>query len=405
MKEWRMSWRNLWRNRKRTLITATAVTMAVLLSTLMSSMQEGTYSKMIDNVVKFYSGYIQIQHPDYWDTRSINNSFEPADSLFETIGQIKGITLDIKRMESFTLISSGENTKGCALIGIDPEGEDKITKLSNWVAEGEYLSPDDDGMLLATNLAKNLEVTVGDTLVLISQGYHGASAAALVPIRGILRFPAPEMNNLGAYITLEQAGHFFSTGDQVTSVVLMLDSYREVAKVARELRVQLGEEYNVMTWDEMQPDLVSMIEGDRAGAVVMKGVLYLVVGFGILGTIIMMMSERRKEMGVMVAIGMKKLRLQTILAFETIFVGLLGVMIGFIISLPVILIMVHHPFPLPGELAEAYETFGIEPYMYFSMIPRVFVNQVVTIFIITLFITLYPILQIYHMNVLKAFRG
>jgi putative ABC transport system permease protein len=380
-----MSWRNLWRNRKRTLITATAVTMAVLLSTLMSSMQEGTYSKMIDNVVKFYSGYIQVQQPDYWDSRSINDSFEPADSLFETIGQIQGITLDIKRIESFTLISSGENTKGCALIGIDPEGEDKITKLSNWVIEGSYLRPDDEGLLLATNLAKNLEVTVGDTLVLISQGYHGASAAALVPIRGILRFPAPEMNNFGAYITLGQAGNFFSTGNLVTSVVLMLDSYRGVAKVAKELRQNLGDSYKVMTWEEMQPDLVSMIAGDRAGAVVMKGVLYLVVGFGILGTIIMMMSERRKELGVMVAIGMKKIRLQRLLAFETISVGLLGVLIGFAISLPVILIMVHHPLPLPSELADAYEAFGIEPYMYFS--------------------TLYPVLQIFQMNVLKAFRG
>ena len=107
----------------------------------------------------------------------------------------------------------------------------------------------------------------------------------------------------------------------------------------------------------------------------------------------------------MIAIGMKKRRLQRILAYETIFVGLLGVMLGFIISLPVILIMVRHPFPLPGELAEAYEIFGIEPYMYFSMIPRVFVNQVITIFVITLFIALYPVLQIFNMNALKAFRS
>ncbi|MBN2481997.1 MAG: ABC transporter permease [Bacteroidales bacterium] len=405
MREWRMAWRNLWRNRKRTLITAAAVAMAVLLSTIMSSMQEGTYSKMIDNVVKFYSGYIQIQHPDYWDTRSLNDSYAPDDSLYETIGQIDGITLHIPRIESFTLISSGEITKGCALIGIDPEGEDRTTNLSNWVDRGEYLKQGDDGILLATNLAKNLNVSTGDTLVLLSQGYHGASAAALVPIKGILDFPSPQMNSFGAYITLEKAGEFYGMDNNITSMVLMLNDYMEVERVKNKLASMLGASYEIMSWDEMQPDLVNMIRGDRAGAIVMKGILYLVVGFGILGTIIMMMSERKKEMGVMVAIGMKKIRMQKMLVFETISVGLLGVLIGFAISLPVILVMVHNPIPLTGELAEAYEMFGIEPNMYFSMMPKVFVNQMITVFVIALVIAAYPIFQIINMNALKAIRN
>ncbi len=405
MREWRMSWRNLWRNRKRTLITATAVTMAVLLSTIMSSMQEGTYSKMIDNAVKFYSGYIQLLHPDYWDTRSINDSYAPDDSLNKVIAQIEEVTLQVPRIESFTLISSGENTKGCALIGIDPEKENEATNLSHWVDQGEYLKSGDDGMLLSKNLAKNLNVTIGDTLILISQGYHGASAADLIPIRGILSFPSPEMNSLGAYVTLKKAGAFYGMDQNITSTVLILDSYTEVKKVENTLEKMLGDTYNVMNWKELQPDLVSMIEGDRAGGVIMKGILYLVVGFGILGTIIMMMSERKKEMGVMIAIGMKKFRLQRILTYETVFVGLLGVLFGFVISMPIIMILVHHPIPLSGELAEAYELFGIEPNMYFSMMPKVFVNQALTIFIIALAIAIYPVLQVFYMNALKAIRN
>lgn len=405
MSELQMSWRNLWRNRKRTLITAAAVTMAVLLSTMISSMQEGTYAKMIDNVVKFYSGYIQILHPDYWDTRSLNDSYTPEDSLLAVLDRIEEITLHIPRIESFTLISSGENTKGCALIGIDPEGENQTTNLSRWVTRGEYLKTDDDGMLLAINLAKNLDVTVGDTLVLLSQGYHGASAAALVPVRGILNFPSPEMNNFGAYITLETAGNFFGMGNNITSTVILLDGYTEVDRVKNELVKEFGEVYDIMTWKELQPDLVSMIEGDRAGGLVMKGILYLVVGFGILGTIIMMMSERRKEMGVLIAIGMKKTRLQRILIYETFSVGLLGVLIGFVLSLPVIMIMVHNPIPLTGDIAEAYELFGIEPNMYFSMMPKVFVNQVITVFVIAMVIAVYPLLQIFYLNALKAIRS
>jgi len=139
--------------------------------------------------------------------------------------------------------------------------------------------------------------------------------------------------------------------------------------------------------------------------VVMKGILYMVVGFGILGTIIMMMSERRKEMGVMVAIGMQKYRLQGILFVESMLIGMLGVIAGIMLSLPVVAIMVHNPIPLPASMAEAYEAFGIEPVMFFSMMPKVFINQAITVFGMTVLIALYPLWDIRKMKAIRAIRG
>ena len=80
-----MAWRNLWRNKRRTIITIASVFFGVLLSTVMSSMQEGSYSSMIDNIVKFYSGYIQIHQENYWDNKTINNSFALTDSLLAKV--------------------------------------------------------------------------------------------------------------------------------------------------------------------------------------------------------------------------------------------------------------------------------------------------------------------------------
>jgi len=405
VKDIAIAWRNLWRNRKRTFITISAVVLAVLLSIFMSSMQEGTYSRMIDNMVKFYTGYIQIHHPDYWESKSINDTFAPDTTLNKAIHTNKGITLAVPRLESFALISSGENTKGCALIGIDPDKEDSLTGLSQWLYRGNYLSAGDSGIILAVNIAKNLGVDVGDTLILISQGYQGSSASALMPVRGMLKFPSPQLNGFAAYIDLDRAHEFFNATGRVTSLVLLVKDYRQVAKTAQKLRQLLEPAYGVKTWDEMQPDLVKMIEGDRAGAVIMKGILYMVVGFGILGTIIMMMAERKKEMGVMIAIGMQKYRLQRILCFESLFIGMLGVAIGVLLSIPVVLTMVSHPIPLPGEMAKVYEVFGIEAVMYFSMTPKVFINQAITIFVLSLMIAVYPLLSVRSMQVIKALRG
>lgn len=400
-----IAWRNLWRNRKRTLITISAIVLAVVLASFTSSMQEGTYSNMIDNIVKFYSGYLQVHHPGYWESRSINDSFGTDSLLSSTLNGASQITMAVPRLESYGLVSTGENTKGCVLIGIDPVKEDNLTGLSKWITEGSYLQQDDDGIILAVNIAVNLGVKPGDTLVLLSQGYHGSTASALMPLRGILKFPSPQLNGFAGYIDLGHAMDFFGTEGKITSMAIMVNDYLDVDAVARKIRQKLGDNYSVKTWKEINPDLVNMIEGDRAGAVIMKGILYMVIGFGILGTIIMMMAERRKEMGVMVAIGLHKYRLQRILCFESLYLGMLGVAMGVMISIPFISILVKHPVPLPEEWAIVYERFGLESRIYFSMITKVFFNQAVTIFVIAMVVALYPLLTIRKMKVVKALKG
>ena len=94
-----LAWRNLWRNKRRTLITVASVFFGVLLSTLMSSMQEGSYSSMIDNIVKFYSGYIQIQNEEYWENKTINNSMEPTQELYAKASSVPDVTHIATRLE------------------------------------------------------------------------------------------------------------------------------------------------------------------------------------------------------------------------------------------------------------------------------------------------------------------
>ena len=405
MKNFVMAWRNLWRNRRRTLITMASVFFGVLLSTVMSSMQEGMYGKMIDNVVKFYTGYLQVQHPDYWDKKTINHTFVPTDSLYQILDQAEDISYYVPRLESFSLISTGEETRGGALIGIRPRQENRLTGLKKWVREGSYLQVGDDGILLTSNMAENLDAAIGDTLVLISQGFHGASAEGLFPLRGILEFPSPSLNNMGGYVTLQRARDFYWAGERVTSVVVMLENYDDLDHVHRNLESELGGDYGIITWEGIQPDLKQMIQADRAGALVMKAILYLLIGFGILGTIIMMLSERRREMGVMISIGMKKGKLITVMVFETILIGILGVAAGFAGSIPVITAFVNNPIPLPEEVAEAYSDFGLEPVIYFSSQLPVFTNQALTVLLITIAVSLYPAIHTIRLKAVEALQS
>ncbi len=368
-------------------------------------MQEGSYSSMIDNVVKFYSGYIQVHEEDYWESKTINNSFVPHDSLIKRIHTVDEVTLTAPRLESFALASAEEITRGTMVIGIDPEKEKKIMDIGKWLESGDYLEKGDDGILVASDLARYLELEVGDTLVIIGQGYHGASAAGKYPIKGIIKFPSPELNRQTLYMSLEQCQEFYSAENLITALVLMIEDQYDLNKAMRQLERKIGSPYSVMSWEEMQPEMLQMIEADRAGAVIMKAILYILIGFGILGTIIMMISERHREMGVMVAIGLQRFKLSAILFYETVFIGLIGVLAGFAGSVPLIAYFYNNPIPLTGDAAKTMEQMGIEPLLYFSWLPSVFYNQVITVFIITAVIAIYPVFISNKLKVHLALRA
>ncbi len=405
MKNLVIAWRNLWRNSRRTMITISSVFFGVILSTVMSSMQEGSYSSMVDNVVKFYSGYIQVMHEDYWDNKTINNGFEFDDTLLAGITKVSQITLYTPRLENFALVASEDLTKGAMVMGVDPAGENRITGLTRWIREGEFLKKGEEGVVLGNELARNLKLNLNDTLILLGQGYHGVNAAGKFPVRGIIQFPNPELNMNLIYMDLETSQRFYSAEGLITSLVLMVKDHYDLPQAMHQLRKTVHSPYRVLSWDEMEPEIVEMIEADRGGAVLMKGILYVLIAFGILGTVLMMMAERRREMGVMVAIGMQKRRLGTILFLETFFIGILGTLAGFAGSIPIIAYFSIHPFRFTGDAAETFIQMGIEPLLYFSWMPKIFINQVITVFLLTTLIAVVPLYRSFRLQVYRALRA
>ncbi|MCF6171031.1 MAG: ABC transporter permease [Bacteroidales bacterium] len=405
MKDVILAWRNLWRNTRRTLITSASIFFGVIFSTLMTSMQYGSYDAMIDNIVKFYSGYAQIFTEEYHENKTINNSFELGDALMRIVEETRGVTEYAPRLEYFALASSKEITKGTLVIGIDPAQENKVTGTKKWVHKGNYLTKNDKGVLVAIDLARYLQVNIGDTLVLYGQGFHGVMAAGKYAVKGILKFPSPELNKQFVYMSITNCQELFSAENRLTSLVIMVKDHYELPGVMKQLKKKITAPFMVMSWDELQPELVSMIEADKAGGLVMKAILYLLVGFGIFGTILMMISERRRELGVMVAIGMQKIKLGKLLFYETLFIGSIGAVAGLVGSIPIIQYFFYNPIPLTGDAAQTMIEMGIEPFMYFSMAPFVFYSQATTIFIITLVIAIFPVYKALTIKVNTALRA
>jgi len=400
----KLAWKNLWRNRSRTLITVAAIFFAVILSTLAESLKQGVFENLVKNVVSFYTGYIQVHKTGYQEEQILDNSMSQSTAIEKQITSSANVPAITARLESFALISAEEQTKGCMVTGIDPKGENNITSLKSKLIEGEYLTIGDNAVLLAQGLAERLKVETGDTIILIGQGYHGATAAGKYPVKGILKFGSPQLNDKILYMPLPLAQALFSAQGLVTSYILSIKTHQKLDESATSIRNSIGKDYEVMTWEELLPDIKQHIATDSNNMKVVQAVLYLLICFGIFSTQLMMMLERKFEMGMLIAIGMKKSKLITLLVAESVLTVFIGCVIGILASVPLISYLNHHPIRIGGETAKAYERFGFEAVFPTSTDSSIFFYQAFIVLLIGLGLALYPVLKVIRLKPVTAMK-
>ena len=399
-----LAWRNIWRNKRRSWITIASIFFAVIIALFTRSMQLGSYRYMVKSAVSFYTGYVQVHSAGFWEEQSLDKSFIHSGYLKMMTDEVDHVTISTPRLESFALISSGEHTAVAMVVGIEPETEDRMTNLKKKVTEGNYLKADEAGILLAAGIAEILGVSAGDTAVLLGQGYHGVTAAGKYPVTGIVEFPSPDLNSIMSYLPLSEAQFLYGAYDRVTAVAFMIESQKELPEVVSQLEERLDETYEVMSWSDMLPELVQYIEMDNAQGIIMIWIIYMVVGFGILGTLLMMAMERTREFGMLISIGLKRMRLAFILTLESTILSLIAVLIGTVMGIPLLAYYRLNPIMLGGKAAEMVIAYGFEPILPFSMDPGIFWTQALTVLVIAIIAALYPIFRVFRLRPVEAVR-
>ncbi len=400
----KLIWRNLWRNSRRTFITIASIAFAVLFAVLMQSLQDGVFSNLIKNVVSYYSGYIQVHQKGYWDEQILENSFVSDEKVMATIRKNTSVQEIVPRLETFVLASNENTTKGCLLVGTDPEKENNLTQLKNKLIQGSYFKNNEEAVILAEGLAKRLNLRVNDTIVLFGQGFHEVMAAGKYKIKGIVRLASPQMNGAFVYLPLRTTQYFLSADNRLTSIALGIDDSDNTDAIAKNLAAGIAKKYEVMPWEELIPEIANHIKADAISFYIFSGILYLIIGFGLFGTVLMMTVERKYEFGMLIAIGMQKSKLELVLLGETLLISFFGVFFGVLCSLPLVIYLRERPIRFGGEVAKAYEQFGFEPLFPTIFNPEIFFNQSLIVLIMALMIGLYPLWHVKGLNPVKAMK-
>jgi len=402
----KLAWRNIWRNRRRTLITTSAIVFAVIASVFMQSMNRGSHEMILDNMLRFNTGYIQIQDYRFESEPSLDNSFAYDAALektvFEKHARIESV---IPRIETFMLAANDYSTRGAIVSGIEIEKEHAFNKLKERLIEGEF-KPEGQTAVLGEGLASRLQLGVGDDVVLLGQGRFGMSASGIFEISGIVENPIRELNNQIIYLPLEEAQYLLSAEGYITALLINPEKDRHTGSVTSSLRNEFeGSELVVLPWPELLPELIELFEFDLATPRLLTVILYMVIGFGFFGTILTMTMERLREFGVLLSVGMRREKLALVVFLETFFISVIGVITGIVAAWSLIFYFHMNPIELTGDAAQATIDMGFDPILPMSFAADQFYTQGFFVFLIAMLVFMFPLIKILRLNILDAARS
>ncbi len=402
-----IAWRNVWKNKRRTILTLLTIVVGCGMVIFLNAIATGGHEKMIEDAVITNTGHIQIHEKEFWENRSIDYAFKNYRGLLESLRGIEEIEGFSRRIHAGGLLSFGNTTSPVLIQGIEPEAEKIVSNIHLKIRKGgRFLKTTDTvSIIIGRVLAKNLGAGMGDTISLISQGFDGSIAAENLTIVGIFNTGNPEFVNFHILMPFTQAQQTFTMMNYISSIVVRLKNSGYTEKVKAAIQSLPGSrKLEVMGWDELMPELVQFIVMDDFSAYIFDFILFMVVAFGILNTIQMSVFERTREIGVMLAIGTRPDQVIRMVLFESIFITLLGIILGLCLGSVISYYFTLHPFDY-SEYADEMQIWGISTVTFPARITSL--NLLVTsafTFILSMIFSFFPARRASRLKPIEAIR-
>ena len=390
-----MAWRNLWRNRRRTLITLCGVVFGTFLAVLFTGMGDSMWGKMINLAARMGGGHVTIQHPEYLDTPSLKRTVLGVDRLRAAALKRPLVKQVMVRVTGNTLLAAGGNSSGAFFMAIDPDKETpKTLSLLESIKEGKLFAADDRrGAVMGEKLANNLGLKLGRKVVYTLTDKSGEIVSGLARLRGIIKTGSGMDAGL---VLLPLAAVREALGydaDEATQVAVFVEDQRHTHEVAAGLRQAISGGPVVVTWDQLSPALAGFIHMKVAGNWVMEIIIGILVAAGIFNTLFVSVMERRREFGIMMAIGYSPGQLFRLVMAESAWVAAAGLVLSGVVTA--------YPYyyfntvgldisTMIGKQGGVIEGISLEPIIKVAIYPENLGLIVLAVFITTLLAGLYP---------------
>jgi len=334
MKLFLLALRNLFRNTRRTLLTLAAIGFGLSMMIFVVNLQNGSYQAMIDTAVSSMAGHVVVQADGYQDEKEPTMLVQDASVVVATMASEYPDAVVAPRIFTGGLLMSAHSSVGVALTGLDAVAELQVQDLHEKVVDGEWLASDEREIVIGVDMAKTLDIELGDKLVYMGQNGSDEVQSRLFRVRGLFRTGSAQFDGRLAFAHLGAVQEIMGGGDVANMVTLHLDDADDAFEAAPRLEALLARpELDVRHWKDALPELFAIIQVDRGSGDVMLAIIGLIVAFGVLNTMMMAVLERTREFGVMLSLGMKPRQIAWLVLLEGLVLGLLGATVGLLLGL------------------------------------------------------------------------
>lgn len=326
-----LAWRNLWRNHRRTIIMLGAISVGAWAMIFLTALTQGMVTDMVEDGLAVLPGHVQVHHPDYRDDPTVANLVPLPDSDLERRFADAELSAWSTRVKVPAVIMSERETRGVTLLGIDPQRELPFTFIDVEATEGRFLeSPDDRGLLLGRKLVEELETGLGKRVVVMSQDLDNEVADRGFRVVGVFRAGRPAHEEAYVLIGKQTAQAFLGIGDSVSEAVAFGDDFRDVTAVRAAVDAAIGENSGAVVndWPELDRYLGTTLAAMDGFVLIWVIVIFLALSFGLVNTLMMAVFERVREIGVMLALGVKPAAILWQIVIESMLLLALGLAIG-----------------------------------------------------------------------------
>jgi putative ABC transport system permease protein len=399
----KLAWRNIWRNKRRSLIVVGSVVVGVIAAILMDALQGGMIHQMLFNQINLNVSNVQIHKKGFRDKKNVSNFIANPSEVEAILKKQPNVKYYSKRVITFGLLSSSDNSGGVYIYGINPEKEKFISIIGKSIVKGKYFTGGEREIVLSKRLAEKLNVGLGDKVVAMANTPSGSIGSEVFRVVGIFKTASSEFDKTTIFIPLPTAQRMLNIKGKVHEFAIITDKYENAELVTKSLRKKLDDKFEAFSYTELLPLLVLQMDLYKQLLVIVNLIIALALIFGIINAMLMAVYERIQEIGVLMSIGMKNSKIFSMILTEAFIIGVLGTIVGLIFGYGINDVLLSGGVDLRW-FAESLSSFGVGAIIYPKLSLENFIQIIIIIPMVSVIGAAYPAFKAIRLEPVSAIR-
>jgi len=400
-----IAWRNVWRNKLRSAIVIVAVTLGLIGGIIADALMNGMSMQRVESAINNELGDIQIHHPKFLENNEEQYTISDAQKIIKELDTTKNVKGYSPRFKIVGMASTSASGQGVSILGVDPEMEIKTTKLVEKLDSGSTFLKKKRGtpIVIGGKLAEKLKVKMRKKVILTFQDKDGNLVGGSFRIIGIYRTNNSLFDERTVFVKRKDLARLSGYSTQATNeIAIRLKKHKEVKTEYQKLKSQYTT-LSVQSWRELAPELAMMNDFMNQMMYAFLLVILLALGFGIVNTMLMVVLERVKELGMLMAIGMNKWRVFSMIMYETVMLSVTGGILGMLISSGIINFWSKKGLHL-SAVSKGLESIGFSPVIYPQIGTDFYVGLTILVIITGILASIYPARKAIKLDPADAIR-